>query len=427
MKPPTSFGQSLRDIGRRWWIVLIAVVVVAAIAIALPVHRLSAASATARLHEQDTTVAFSYKGDPQPETATQSVHDIVRSDFIDPAVAETAAHQVGGGMTGAQLASALGMTALTGTDVQLTYSGGSQSNAQRLLAAYVNAFVAARRAQTRRVLMSAANSLQSRGGSIDAVKRLQTAADSVNQQIYQVGGISTSPPTTIPRSLLILGGALAGLILGVAIALGLSRADRKVRRLSDLRAAGVHAVAVDAHTNATIDAVRVMSEVSGVGSDGGVIATCAAHGSAEWVAAALCSSFAAAGRNVALLTSSRMQRSDPGGPAETALPISPFRSLKDASTAMQNRRPGEVYVLSGPGLLDDPEALVSCRIADVTVLIIRSGQTRWDELTDALDILEHQLSLRAVVVCLEHGQAGSAPRASTAYLRSRRGRTSLAD
>jgi hypothetical protein len=426
MKPPTSFGHSLRDVGRRWWVVVIAVVLVAALAVALPVHRLSAASATTRLHEQDTTVAFSYKGDPQPETASQSVHDIVRSDFIDPAVAETAAQHVGG-LTGAQLASDLGMTALTGTDVQLTYTGGSQSNAQRRLAAYVGAFIAARRAQTRRVLLSAATSLQARGGSIDAVKRLQTAADSVNQQIYQVGGISTSPPTRISRSLLIIGGALAGLILGVAVALGLSRADRKIRRLSDLRAAGVHAVPVNADSNATIDALRVLSEVSGVGSDGGVVATCAAHGSSERVAAALGSSFAAAGRSVSLLTASRLRRSDPRDPTDTALPTSPFRSLKDASTAVENRRPGEVYVLSGPGLLDDPEALVSCRVADVTVLIIRRGKTRWAELTDALEILEHQLSLRAVVVGLEEAQAGTAPRPSTAYLRSRRGRTSLAD
>jgi hypothetical protein len=126
MKPPTSFGHSLRDVGRRWWVVVIAVVLVAALAVALPVHRLSAASATTRLHEQDTTVAFSYKGDPQPETASQSVHDIVRSDFIDPAVAETAAQHVGG-LTGAQLASDLGMTALTGTDVQLTYDSPHMS------------------------------------------------------------------------------------------------------------------------------------------------------------------------------------------------------------------------------------------------------------------------------------------------------------
>jgi hypothetical protein len=376
------------------------------LALLLPVHRLSGAKATARIHEQDTTLAFSYKGDPQPQSANQTANDLTSADFVDPQIAQTAANKLGGGITGSQLVSGLGFTALTGTDVQLTYSGGPSKIAQQRLTAYVTSLIAARRSSQEKVLRGEAAALRAKSTPADVVNRLTVAADSVKNQIHPVGGVTVAPARTISRAILLAGALLAGLILGVLVALALGRADTRIRSTDQLRRAGIRSIEVDSGRNpASVDALRVLAEVNGVGASGGVVAILAPSGGVGLLASVLAARFAAAGRPTTLLSPSGAVRSS----NETWEPVdqdaSALRSVPQAEQLLESGRPGEVFVLEGPGLMEQPEALVSAAVATITILALRPGRARWRELEQSLELLEDAVVAGRVRVCLDSGWA----------------------
>jgi hypothetical protein len=404
MRPES--GAAVARLARFWWVIALCVIFAIGLALLLPVHRLSGAKATARIHEQDTTLAFSYKGDPQPQSANQTANDLTSADFVDPQIAQTAANKLGGGITGSQLVSGLGFTALTGTDVQLTYSGGPSKIAQQRLTAYVTSLIAARRSSQEKVLRGEAAALRANGTPRDVVNRLTVAADSVKNQIHSVGGVTVAPARTISRAILLAGALLAGLILGVLVALALGRADTRIRSTDQLRRAGIRSIEVDSGRNpASVDALRVLAEVNGVGASGGVVAILAPSGGVGLLASVLAARFAAAGRPTTLLSPSGAVRSS----NETWEPVdqdaSALRSVPQAEQLLESGRPGEVFVLEGPGLMEQPEALVSAAVATITILALRPGRARWRELEQSLELLEDAVVAGRVRVCLDSGWA----------------------
>ncbi len=406
MRPEPGAGAALARLARFWWVVGLCVIFAVGLALLLPVHRLSGAKATARIHEQDTTLAFSYKGDPQPQSANQTANDLTTADFVDPQIAQTAAKQLGGGITGSQLVSGLGFTALTGTDVQLTYSGGPPQIAQARLAAYVTSLIAARRTSQEHVLRGEAADLRAQGAAPDIVNRLTVAADSVKNQIRPVGGVTVAPARTISRAILLAGGLLAGLILGVLVALALGRADTRIRSSDQLRRAGVRSIEVDSGRNpASVDALRVLAEVNGVGTSGGVVAILAPSGGVSSLASVLAARFAAAGRPTTLLSPSGAVRSSSENWEPVEQDAGPLRSVPQAEQLLESGRPGEVFVLEGPGLMEQPEALVSAAVATITILALRPGRARWRDLEQSLELLEDAVVAGRVRVCLDSGSA----------------------
>jgi hypothetical protein len=404
MRPES--GAAVARLARFWWVIALCVIFAIGLALLLPVHRLSGAKATARIHEQDTTLAFSYKGDPQPQSANQTANDLTSADFVDPQIAQTAANKLGGGITGSQLVSGLGFTALTGTDVQLTYSGGPSKIAQQRLTAYVTSLIAARRSSQEKVLRGEAAALRAKSTPADVVNRLTVAADSVKNQIHPVGGVTVAPARTISRAILLAGALLAGLILGVLVALALGRADTRIRSSDQLRRAGIRSIEVDSGRNpASVDALRVLAEVNGVGASGGVVAILAPSGGVGLLASVLAARFAAAGRPTTLLSPSGAVRSS----NETWEPVdqdaSALRSVPQAEQLLESGRPGEVFVLEGPGLMEQPEALVSAAVATITILALRPGRARWRELEQSLELLEDAVVAGRVRVCLDSGSA----------------------
>ncbi|HEV8156271.1 MAG TPA: hypothetical protein VGP67_12105 [Gaiellales bacterium] len=404
MRPES--GAAVARLARFWWVIALCVIFAVGLALLLPVHRLSGAKATARIHEQDTTLAFSYKGDPQPQSANQTANDLTSADFVDPQIAQTAANKLGGGITGSQLVSGLGFTALTGTDVQLTYSGGPSKIAQQRLTAYVTSLIAARRSSQEKVLRGEAAALRAKSTPADVVNRLTVAADSVKNQIHPVGGVTVAPARTISRAILLAGALLAGLILGVLVALALGRADTRIRSTDQLRRAGIRSIEVDSGRNpASVDALRVLAEVNGVGASGGVVAILAPSGGVGLLASVLAARFAAAGRPTTLLSPSGAVRSS----NETWEPVdqdaSALRSVPQAEQLLESGRPGEVFVLEGPGLMEQPEALVSAAVATITILALRPGRARWRELEQSLELLEDAVVAGRVRVCLDSGWA----------------------
>jgi capsular polysaccharide biosynthesis protein len=406
MRPEPGAGAALARLARFWWVVALCVIFAVGLALLLPVHRLSGAKATARIHEQDTTLAFSYKGDPQPQSANQTANDLTTADFVDPQIAQTAAKQLGGGITGSQLVSGLGFTALTGTDVQLTYSGGPPQIAQARLAAYVTSLIAARRSSQEKVLRGEATDLRAQGAAPEVVNRLTVAADSVKNQIRPVGGVTVAPARTISRAILLAGGLLAGLILGVLVALALGRADTRIRSSDQLRRAGVRSIEVDSGRNpASVDALRVLAEVNGVGTSGGVVAILAPSGGVSSLASVLAARFAAAGRPTTLLSPSGAVRSSSENWEPVEQDAGPLRSVPQAEQLLESGRPGEVFVLEGPGLMEQPEALVSAAVATITILALRPGRARWRDLEQSLELLEDAVVAGRVRVCLDSGSA----------------------
>jgi hypothetical protein len=393
-------------LARFWWVIALCVIFAIGLALLLPVHRLSGAKATARIHEQDTTLAFSYKGDPQPQSANQTANDLTSADFVDPQIAQTAANKLGGGITGSQLVSGLGFTALTGTDVQLTYSGGPSQIAQQRLAAYVTSLIAARRSSQEKVLRGEAADLKAKNTPADVVNRLTVAADSVKNQIHSVGGVTVAPARTISRAILLAGALLAGLILGVLVALALGRADTRIRSSDQLRRAGIRSIEVDSGRNpASVDALRVLAEVNGVGASGGVVAILAPSGGVGLLASVLAARFAAAGRPTTLLSPSGAVRSSNDTWEPVDQDASALRSVPQAEQLLESGRPGEVFVLEGPGLMEQPEALVSAAVATITILALRPGRARWRELEQSLELLEDAVVAGRVRVCLDSGWA----------------------
>ena len=387
-------------------------VAVTAAALALSGHHISNAKATDRVHVQDVSISYQFQGQPQPYTPVRSINDLTENDFVDLQTAAVAAKALGDGTTGQQIVDGLGFAALSGSDVQLSYSdSGSQAHVQRVLDAYVRTLVRERIATERQALTRAAANLRANGGDQTAVARLQSAAAGLNQQIHPVGQIAVNAPRTIPKPALVAAGLLAGLILGVLLALAAGQADPRIRTLADLRAAGVRAIPVDPGKPESMDALRAVAEVAGVDANGGVVAVVTPHANkGDSVSRSLAESFAAAGRPTTWLSEAGIVRNADGGWTQAAPGGGVLRSLPRLREALTDGRPGEVVVIDAPGLLDHPGSLVATAAATVTVVAVRRGRSSWDDLESSLELLDDAVVGGRVRICLDRGgRRGDAP------------------
>jgi hypothetical protein len=414
VKPDFTFARAVRMVAARWWVIVACIVVVVALAASLENRRLTSATASARLHEQDTTVAYLAGGQPQPYTRARSVNELTRGDFVDAHVAAAAAKKLGD-ITGPQLAGAIGFSPLNGTDVELSYSGnGSSEQASKRLETYLTALIDQRRSAQRAQLLAAADRIRTANGpnATEVAQRLQSAADSLSQQIFQVGSVTVSKSRTIPTAAVIAGAAVAGAILGVLIALALGRFDTRIRRASDIRQLGLRTLDVSATDQKSIDTLRALVEVGGVDAAGGTVAVVPASGAASSIARDLATSFAASGRPTMLLSESGASRFEDDG--WTAIPgeADPLGSLPRLRTALADGSVGEVTVIQANGVLDHPEAVLASAVADLTVVVVRSGRSTWSELERALYLLEDSVVAGRVRVCLEQGRGTASPGAT---------------
>ncbi len=399
----------MRMLSARWWVVLICIVLVTVLGVSLANKRLSGATASARVHEQDTSVAFSpQSGLPQPSTESRSVNELTRGDFVDPQIAAAAAAKLGGGMTGSGLSGALGFTPLNGTDVELTYSGGgSTAEAGRRLKAYVDKLISTRIATQRQQLQRAAAKLNGQGGPpvAAAETRLLAAANGLDQQIFQVGSITASKSRSIPSSAIVAGSAVAGLIVGILVALALGQFDPRIRRVADLRLAGLRALEVDRGDAESIETLRTVAEVGGLDATGGVVAVAPSFGGETPLSRELAESFAASGRPTTLLSDQGVSRSGDGDEAWTPVEAEPrpLRSMPRLRATLADGRIGDVTVINAPGVLQHPQALIAAAAADVTILVLRRGRSTWAELERSLEMLEDAAVAGKVRICLERG------------------------
>jgi hypothetical protein len=406
VRPELTLGRAASHVVRRWWLLPLCAVLVAVAAVTLSGHHISDAKATARVHIQDTTVSYQFQGQPQPFTAVHSAQDLTKNEFVDPQVAAAAAAALKNGTTARQYLDNLGFAALDGTDIQLSYSdNSSEAVVAARLNAYVKALVHQRISSEKKQLLQAASTLQSHGGAATAVARLQTAASNLTQGIHPNGRTTTSAAKTLPGAALLAGGILAGIILGIAIALGIGQADPRIRSTGDLRAAGVRSLAVDPSKPGSVEALRALAEVGGVDARGGIIAVVTPKGDhGGGLSRTLAESFALSGRPTTWLSESGIARSGDAGWTQVDPGTAVLSSLPRLRDALAGSREGEVVVVDAPALLEHPSGLVSTAVANVTVLSLRRGRSTWSDLESMLELLEDAVVSGRVRVCLDRGR-----------------------
>jgi hypothetical protein len=413
MRPELTIGRARAQMLRRWWLFPLCMAAVAAAALALSGRNITNAKATARVHVQDVSVSYQFQGQPQPSTQTRTAGDLTSSDFIDPQVAAAAARALADGTTGQQLIAGLGFAALTGTDVQLSYSdGSSQQEVTRRLGAYVKALVKQRIAAERQALEKAAATLSANGGPAGAVARLQSAADGLGQQIHQTGATTATKPRTLPAAALLAAGLLAGAILAALVALAIGQADPRIRSLADLRAAGVRAIAADHSRPESLQALRALIEVGGVDANGGVVAVVTPHGDhGDALSHTLAESFALSGRPATWLSERGIARHSDGAWSQPVSGTGVLGSLPRLREALSGVEAGDVVVIDAAALLDHPQSLVATAVAAVTVVVLRRGRSTWSDLEMLLELLEDAVIGGRVRVCLDRGgrRQGSPP------------------
>jgi hypothetical protein len=420
VKPELTFRRSMRGLLTWWWVIVGCTILVTLLASSLSSHGLVEHKASVRVHEQDTAVSYQLSGAlagaAQPYTPIRGVNDLTKSDFVDPQVADAAAKKLGD-ISGSQLIGGLGFTALTGTEVELTYSGGSSPiEAAHRLSAYVSALVANRRATQRKPLVAAAQRARAHPSDTStlAAQQLQTAADGLDQQIYQSGSISSATSRTVPHSAVVLGGFFAGLILGILVALTLTRLDPRILRVGDLREAGLRSIEIDRNNGDTMETLRALTEVGGIDEAGGVIAVMTPAGADTPTASALAASYAMSGRQTRIISDAGSARSEDGGWVETEADEQTLQSLPRLRAALRSVKPGEVTIIDAPGLEAHSQALIASAVADVTVLVLRRGRSRWNQLETSLELLEEAVLAGRVRIAME--STGLLNRSSSAML-----------
>jgi hypothetical protein len=407
LKPELTFGRALRQLARWWPLVVLAAMCAAIVAAAAGVGAVSY-RAEARVNAQDTTIAFSNKGDPQPFTPNRSVNDASRSDFVVTAPAQEAARELGD-VTAQALARGIGFEAVTGYQAILSYTARSREVAERRLQAYVDAFVEYDREVQLGPIRAAEQTVRSADGSRETIAQLETAADTIEQQVYQVGEMTSSAGNRLPRWLGLLGAAAAGALLGLLVAFAAERLDPVVRRGADVRASGVRSLEIDSRRGAgALERLRASVELAGVGASGGVVAVTAAGAhDASPAATALARAFAASGRPTALLAGTGAGETVEVEPRLTAVRLPELRhaSLPVLMGAIEAARArAEVVVVEAPGVDAGAGALLSAALADMTVLVVHRGRSTWRELEAALDALADAAAEGRVQVCVERGR-----------------------
>lgn len=249
-----SQEYALRVLRRRWWVILACMIVTPLAAFALARAQTNEYTATASLLFTNTSVAQQASGlqavsqtDPQGQRNTNLT--LVQ---LGTSVSPTVAQRLGGGLTAKQVHDAV-TASLTGQSnvVAVAATWTSPKMAALIANGFVKAFIEQQRRSDQATVQDAIDLVeqqytalpkaqrqtpqgQSLLDHLESLKILKTLQNSTKQ-------VQTATPPTSPSSpkvaLDTILGAIAGLILGVALALLLERIDRRLREPRDIEEA----------------------------------------------------------------------------------------------------------------------------------------------------------------------------------------------
>src|SRR3954454_11440913 len=139
-----TFRRSLRMIAKRWWLLLVGGVVVAALAFLVAGQKQPHYMGSTNITLNDQTVGPNDFGPGLQlnPALPKFTDDWTLDDFLSMPAAITASGKLGGSPSATQIYSGLNMNPLSTTRVQLTYTGGSnRDRTVAALKAYATAFI----------------------------------------------------------------------------------------------------------------------------------------------------------------------------------------------------------------------------------------------------------------------------------------------
>lgn len=401
----------------RWsWLILIVagLIAVAARAVADSKSK-SSYKATAVVRDVNVQVTNSTSGYPTVANPGAKV-GLSPEHFLNSQAASGASAKAG--ISADKLLSGLDASTLSGGEAQLTFTSATRDQAAAALNAYMKSFVALRQQTVTSQLQNAmpdpnATVTNRRGevvpdpGAAASRNALQGALNAVPSQIsVDTTAHVTKSNASVSPGLATLAGLLAGLSLGILLALAFNRFDPRVRRASDL---DVPAMDVFEVTEEGLSALRVDLELTAVGDRGGIVTVTPADGDDALAdATELARSFADAGVSAVLLDmgeddGTRGVRNFLDGTDETlrvaelgpdlGMVSAGASNVEDASLLsaarvkdllVEARKTAQVVIVHTPVLDHHPESLLFVGAADGAVLVVRPS-TQWHRLDREVD------------------------------------------
>ena len=461
MKPDLTFRRSVRLILHRWWLVLLCGAGFAALAFGLTGFQKGHYTATNVLSVSDYAVVNDqYTSKLELVSSNPKFADgWVTQDFVNAAAAQQAVKLLGSTscVTPSSLINGLTVTGLTTSSLQLDLVGcSSQTETAAALDKYSKVLLTQRSARERAQIADTINRIQSgellqgspdKDGTLARLKiglaSLQVDSTGNGPSFAHTDATTTFTKASGPKGVVAgVGGLLAGLAVGVLIALAIGRLDRYARHPEDIEVDGVPVVDVDSELDqASVQLLRAELELAGVGTKLAVIAVTRARREegSSGLALALARAFAGVGTRTTLvsadLRASRV-RTEPGLSAlldgtesapplvrldpnldwlpegdSATLPETLFSAPRVDRVLRELRDLAQVVVIDAPATLEDPETLPLVACSDVVLLTVRPGRTRWDSLGSAVALIQ-RIAQRPMHICYDHaGEMSSVPAA----------------
>jgi Mrp family chromosome partitioning ATPase len=449
VKPELTFRRSLRLISKRWWLLLLGGVLFAGLAFVVASGKKPHYVATADLTINDVTpVPIGFHSGYQVIADNPKFFDSWSTDdFISQNYAAKASRLLGGSPSAGQIFANMVMTPLTTSNVQLTYTGGSnEDDTVNALKTYTNVVLTQRERREATALQQAVNQLQ----QLTQTPRLQANESTLQKNLQQLPGnfsSSFSSGGTVqaqevaaggpPTILAVIGGFLAGVAFFALVALIMGRLDNRVRRPEDIEVVGVPVVDIHSQVDqASVQLLRSELELSGMGTRLAVIAVTRAtrREGASGLALALARTFAGVGTATILVSADlrgRTVREQEGLSAlldgtATSMPLIALEeNLMWLPEGTSNARPETLFsaprverivrdlrdvagvvVIDTPAVLEDSEALPLIACSDIVLLTVRPGATRWNPLGSAVSLIQ-RVAKRPLHICYDRAPTSS--------------------
>jgi Mrp family chromosome partitioning ATPase len=450
VKPELTFRRSLRLIFKRWWLLVLGGVLFAALAFLVAGQRKAHYAATADLNIADVApVAIGNRPGYFVLSSNPKFFDgWSTDDFVSQNYATRASKLLGGSPSAGQIFSNMVMTPLTTSNVQLTYTGGSNPDeVVNALKTYTNVVLTQREIREAIALQQAVNHLQ----PLVQTTKLKQNEGTLQRNLQQLPGnfsssfdsgsgavqaqeIAAGGPPTI---LAVIGGFLAGVAFFALVALIMGRLDNRVRRPEDIEVVGVPVVDIHSQVDqASVQLLRSELELSGMGTRLSVIAvTRATRGEgASGLALALARTFAGVGTATILVSADlrgRTVRQQEGLSAlldgtatsmplialeenlmwlpegtSNALPETLFSAPRVERIVRDLRDVAGVVVIDTPAVLEDSETLPLIACSDIVLLTVRPGATRWSPLGSAVSLIQ-RVAKRPLHICYDRAPTSS--------------------
>lgn len=249
-----ALERTLTVLRRRWWIIALTTVLVAAATFAFSEMQRKAYTATASVQvlaspqvNPDTGLPLSSSSDYVDPTVQATAIQLISHQ---PAVAAATARTVGHGLTPGQVESGIAVSQQTTTNlVNVSSTSTSPALAAAIVNTYVKRYISTQNAQARASLSQSLRLVKSQLRGLSSQSRAGTQGEALQAQAealriamkIQNGGVQLVTPAAIPsgpsspkvtRNTAL--GIIVGLLLGLGIAFLLERLDRRIKSVEEL-------------------------------------------------------------------------------------------------------------------------------------------------------------------------------------------------